>query len=262
MTLRYLQTTAPTPPSRSLRFHAEIVKLLRGDVPCSSAFSCVGKADALAYAYIRGDEIDPHVVWSRLPRLSEARATRHAVGTADDLARCAIRGSGSPFARDAWHTGDGRAIAVVLEWRGELLGVAGLARAPREVPFSADEARDIQSQAGAAGIAARFHVVRELVDCEIAAFDALGSARGLLLMIDRAHHQIFWAHRHGGRVDWASDVEPIAAPLLSAIERVPTYGYARVSFDLPLVGREVHGAAIAPKYPRFDDCVAVRIAET
>jgi hypothetical protein len=238
------------------------VKLLRGDVHCSSAFSCVGKDDALAYAYIRSDEIDQNVVWSRLPRLSEARARRHAVISADDLARCAIRGSGSPLARDAWHTGDGRAIAVVLEWRGELLGVAGLARAPGEVPFSADEGCDIQSRAVAAGITARFHVEREQVDCEIAAFDALGSARGLLLMIDRARHQIFWAYRHGGRVDWASDVETIAAPLLSAIERMPTIdACARISFALPPAGREVHGAAIAPKYPRFDDCVAVRIAE-
>jgi hypothetical protein len=79
-------------------------------------------------------------------------------------------------------------------------------------------------------------------------------------MIDRARHQIFWAYRHGGRVDWASDVEAIAAPLLSAIERMPTDG-ARVSFDLPPAGPEVRGAAIGPKYPRFDDCVAVRIAE-
>lgn len=257
MTLRYLQANRPNPPARSLHFHAEITALLRGDVHCSSAFSCVGRANAFAYAYIRRDEAANDLVFSRMICLA---AELRAGVTADDLARCAIRRSGATSEWDVWDPEDGRAIAIVLESRGQLLGVAGFRRAHGEIPFSADEWRDIQSRARVAGLSAHFHVEREQVACELAAFDALGRSDGLLLMIDRQENQIFWAYRRDGRVDWTRDVEPISAPLLSAIDGVPALGPGRVRLQGPGGWRDVEAVAVGAKYAALGQCVAVRIA--
>jgi hypothetical protein len=261
MTLRYLQANRPNPPARSLAFHAQITALLRGDVRCSSAFSCVGRANAFAYAYIRCDEAASDLVWSRMTCLAGTAADPLAVASADDLARCAIRRSGRASEKDAWDPDDGRAIAVVLESRGQLLGVAGLRRARSEAPFSADEWRDIQSRAGAAGWSAHFHVEREQVACELAAFDALGRSDGLMLMVDRPQKQIFWAYRHGGGVDWANEVEAIASPLLSAIEKVLAQRSARVCLDGPTKEREVEAVLVPERHAGLGHCVAVRVSE-
>lgn len=265
MTLRYLQANPHEPPPRSLRFHTEVTKLLRGDARCSSTFTCVGKENALAYAYVRCEEGNRAVVWSRMSRLTGELPADEPMATAARCLALAAPSHGAsayawarePYRKDT----DGRTISVILQSEGRLLGLAGLERGATEAPFSADECRAIQDRAAAASLSAHFHVEYERVACELAAFEALGRSDGLLLMIDRHRSEIFWAYRHHGYVDWAKEVDPIASPLLSAVEGFPERRFTPVRVECASLACDIEAAAIAHKYSDLGECIAVRISD-
>ncbi|MET0593195.1 MAG: hypothetical protein ABW133_10875, partial [Polyangiaceae bacterium] len=132
MTLRYLQANPHEPPPRSLRFHTEITKLLRGGARCSSTFTCVGKENALAFACVRCDENQRAVTWSRMSRLTDELSADESIATAARcLALSKAPGGGLWAGRKTEESASTRGpIYINMEYQRGFGGLAGRERPP------------------------------------------------------------------------------------------------------------------------------------